>query len=127
YLHVDQPNNILLERNGKIIILSIIFTTVIITAFYLTIRTIFQQKKLSEITTDFINNMTHEFKTPIATINLAIDTLNNPRIQSRPDLIEIYTNMIKEENKRMHVLVQRILETAKLEKSSGLEIQLAPT
>lgn len=123
YLFVEEPTNILLERNGAIIVLSLIFTAVIITAFFLTIKTIFQQKKMSEITTDFINNMTHEFKTPIATINIALDTLNNPRMQAKPEMINFYTNMIKEENKRMHILVQRILETAKMEKNSGLEIQ----
>ena len=62
------------------IITSILFTFIIITAFYLTVRTMLRQKKLGEIKNDFINNMTHEFKTPIATISLAVDAMKNEKV-----------------------------------------------
>ena len=57
-----------------------LFTLIVIVAFSYTIYIIFRQKKLDDIRTDFINNMTHEFKTPIATINLALDAIRNPKI-----------------------------------------------
>jgi two-component system phosphate regulon sensor histidine kinase PhoR len=74
------------------------------------------QKKLSEIKSDFINNMTHEFKTPIATIQLASDALTNPKVINNVDQIKYYTGMIHEENKRMNMQVEKILQAAELEK-----------
>jgi len=64
-----------------IIAAAIFFTVIIIAAFYVTVRTLINQKKLSEIKSDFINNMTHEFKTPLATISLAIDAIRNEKVK----------------------------------------------
>jgi two-component system phosphate regulon sensor histidine kinase PhoR len=80
-----------------------------------------KQKKISEIKTDFINNMTHEFKTPIATINLALDSIKNPKIISDKDKVLRYISMIRDENKRMHTQVENVLRISKLEKNQ-LEI-----
>ena len=79
---------------------------------------IIQQKKISEIKTDFINNMSHEFKTPIATINLALDAISNPKSMSAPDKIERYVKMIREENSRMLTQVENVLRISQLERSN---------
>ena len=81
---------------------SVVFTMIIILTFFLTIRIILKQKKLSDIKSDFINNMTHEFKTPIATISLAVDSINTPSVITNPEKIKYFTQMIGEENKRMN-------------------------
>lgn len=99
-----------------ILIGSGLFTVIIFTAFYVTVRTLFNQKKLSEIKSDFINNMTHEFKTPLATISLAVDALRNEKVQADINKINYFSGIIKEENKRMNSQVETILQAALLEK-----------
>jgi len=76
-----------------------------------------KQKQIAAIKTDFINNMTHEFKTPIATINLALDAIKNPRIIADKDKVLNYVKMIREENKRMHAQVETVLRISKLDKN----------
>jgi two-component system phosphate regulon sensor histidine kinase PhoR len=116
YLLVKEDKSYIIKQMGPMILASIIFTTIIILAFALTVRTIFNQKKISEIKSDFINNMTHELKTPLATISLAIDALTNSKVISDQDKIRYYSAMIKEENKRMNKQVEKILQAARLEK-----------
>ncbi len=99
-----------------IILGAIGFMLVIIAAFFVTLRTLINQKKLSEIKSDFINNMTHEFKTPIATISLAVDALKNEKVLTDREKIGYFTGMIKEENKRMNRHVETILQAALQEK-----------
>lgn len=100
---------------------TILFTIIITTAFFLTIRALIRQKKLSEIKSDFINNMTHEFKTPIATISLAVDALKNEKVIGDKEKSGYFTNIIKEENKRMNKQVEIILQAAMLDRK---ELQL---
>ncbi len=95
---------------------SLIFTLIILFTFYFTLKTIFNQKKVSEIKSDFINNMTHEFKTPIATISLAADSIINPNILNYPDKVSRFTNIIKEENHRMNRQVESVLKMALIDK-----------
>jgi two-component system, OmpR family, phosphate regulon sensor histidine kinase PhoR len=95
---------------------AVIFTTIIIAAFFLTVRTLIKQKKLSEIKSDFINNMTHEFKTPLATISLAVDAIKNEKVRNSPEKMDYFTGIIKEENKRMNKQVETILQAALLDK-----------
>lgn len=97
--------------------LSIVFTLIIIIAYTSSLYQLIKQRKISEIKTDFINNMTHEFKTPIATINLAIDSIRNPKIIVDQEKVMRYLNMIKDENKRMHAQVENVLRISKLEKN----------
>lgn len=98
------------------IIGAILFTIIIAAAFFLTIRTLLRQKKLSEIKNDFINNMTHEFKTPLATISLAVDALRNEKVAVDKEKSNYFTSIIKEENKRMNKQVETILQAALLDK-----------
>ncbi len=100
---------------------AVFFTLIITTAFFITIRTLLKQKKLSEIKSDFINNMTHEFKTPLATISLAVDALKNEKVSSDKEKTTYFTGIIKEENKRMNKQVETILQAALLDKQ---EVQL---
>lgn len=95
---------------------ALLFMAVILAAFYVTIKTLLNQKKLSEIKSDFINNMTHEFKTPIATISLAVDALKNEKVQAEPERAKYFTGIIKEENIRMNKQVEAILQAALMEK-----------
>ena len=103
------------------IIMGGLFTLIIFTAFFLTIRTMLRQKKMSEIKNDFINNMTHEFKTPIATISLAVDALRNDKVRRDQQKMTYFSDIIKEENQRMNRQVETILKSALMDRQ---EIQL---
>jgi len=116
FISIREDKNLIIREMGWMIAASIVFTTIIVLAFAVTVRTLFNQKKLSEIKSDFINNMTHELKTPLATISLAIDALTNEKVIHDADKIKIYSGMIKEENKRMNKQVEKILQAARLEK-----------
>lgn len=98
-------------------LLSLVFTTVIVVAYGSAISLIYRQRQISQIKTDFINNMTHEFKTPIATINLVLDSLKNPKIKENEESLERYLTMIRDENTRMHAQVENVLRISKLEKN----------
>ena len=115
-LFIKENKNQVIGEMWWMILASIIFTCIIILAFAVTVRTLFNQKKISEIKSDFINNMTHELKTPLATISLAIDALTNEKVIHDTDKIKLYSAMIKEENKRMNKQVEKILQAARLEK-----------
>ena len=114
-----------LQGMGLFILGAILFTIIIITAFFLTIRTLLKQKKLSEIKSDFINNMTHEFKTPLATISLAVDALKNEKVIADRTKSTYFTGIIKEENIRMNKQVETILQAALLDKQK-VELALKP-
>lgn len=116
----------LLSQLVSITILSIIFTLIIIIAYTSALNQLIRQKQISEIKTDFINNMTHEFKTPIATINLALDAIRNPKIIEDKEKVFRYLQMIRDENKRMHAQVENVLRISKLEKKE-LDITKEPT
>lgn len=116
HLYIKEDKNYILRNMGWMIGASVLFTGIIISAFGLTVRTMFTQKKLSEIKSDFINNMTHELKTPLATISLAIDALTNEKVIHDTDKIRYYSTMIKDENKRMNKQVEKILQAARIEK-----------
>jgi two-component system phosphate regulon sensor histidine kinase PhoR len=99
-----------------VIIGSILFVFIVIAAFFITVRSLFTQRKLNAIKRDFINNMTHELKTPLATISLAVDALKSPKVQSESKSVDYFSNIIKEENERMNKHVEVILQAAQLEK-----------
>jgi two-component system phosphate regulon sensor histidine kinase PhoR len=97
----------------------------VIALFAYTIGTLIKQKKLSDMKNDFVNNMTHEFKTPIATISLACEALNDKDVASTEGLSKMYIGMINEENRRLGIMAEKILQTAILEKGQ-LRMKLEP-
>jgi len=100
----------------KNLLASLLFTSIILFCFAYTIQVIFRQKKVSEMRTDFINNMTHEFKTPIATISLATDAITSPLILGHTEKLKRFANIIKLENKRMNNQVEKVLQMALIDK-----------
>ncbi len=103
----------------------IFFTLIIVMAFYVTVNTLLRQKKLSEIKNDFINNMTHEFKTPLATISLAVDAMRNEKVVHDRGKSDYFSSIIKEENKRMNKQVETILQAALIDRQE-LQLKLQP-
>ena len=95
---------------------SMLFSLFILATFAMSLYFIIRQKKISEMKSDFINNMTHEFKTPIATISLAADTITNPKVINDEKSIRHFIGMIKKENSRMNKKVETILQIASLDK-----------
>lgn len=95
---------------------SFLFSIIIISTFALSLYMIVSQKKISEMKSDFINNMTHEFKTPIATISLAADTIANQKVINDEEKVRHFIGMIKKENARMNQQVENILQMSSLDK-----------
>lgn len=118
FLSIYFPNqkSYLLKTMWTILLISTLLLVIIIFAFTYTIQTIFKQKKLSEIKNDFISNMTHELKTPISTISLACEALNDKDI-TNPTTKTNYINMISQENKRLGLLVESVLKSATWDKA----------
>jgi two-component system phosphate regulon sensor histidine kinase PhoR len=108
--------NYILGRMVWILGGSFLFSLIILATFALSLFFIIRQKKISEMKSDFINNMTHEFKTPIATISLAADTITNARVINDESSIKHFISLIKKENSRMDKKVETILQIASLDK-----------
>ena len=117
YFNLVNQDKVVLNSILGMAIMSLIFTGIIILTFYYAIKQIFEQRQISEIKSDFINNMTHEFKTPIATINLALDAMKNPKVKDNQEFLTRYMRMIRDENRRMHAQVENVLRISKLEKN----------
>ena len=122
---VPDFTDIVLGEMRVMIFGAIFFTLVIISAFYVTVNALLRQKKLSEIKNDFINNMTHEFKTPLATISLAVDALRNEKVVADREKSEYFTGIIKEENRRMNKQVETILQASLLDRQEQ-QLNLKP-
>lgn len=105
---------------------SALFTIIILITFWVTLRTMVDQKRTSEVKTDFVNNMTHEFKTPLATIQLAADSIASPSIIGEPEKIRRFIGIIKEENRRMNRQVESVLQMSMLDKKD-FNLNLQPT
>jgi len=127
FLRVDFPERSkhVYRSISLLIIGSLIFTFIILFTFGMTLYYMQKQKKISDIKSDFINNMTHEFKTPIATISLATDTMNSPKILGKEKETKYYLDIIRQENKRMNKQVEKVLQMALIENDDfQLEYQL---
>ena len=85
--------------------------------YIISINYMMRQKKIADVKTDFINNMSHEFKTPLATISVATDSLANDKIATNPEKVKYYSGLIKQENLRMKKQVENILNMSKLERN----------
>ena len=110
-----KKNGYIFRKMFLILSISLLLILTVIYAFYFTVNTIYKQKQLSEIKNDFINNMTHELKTPISTIQLACEALTDSDMNS-PESQGTFIEMIKDENARLKGLVDTVLKTAILDK-----------
>ncbi len=118
YLNIDFPGkkNYLLSQAILPLSASGILLLVVIGCFSYAIMVILRQKKISEVKNDFINNMTHEFKTPIATVSLATEALQDDDIKGNKTFVDRYVSVIQEENKRLGMQVEKVLQIASLDK-----------
>ncbi len=118
YLYVVFPekNRFLDFSTFWVMFASVLLSGAIIGLFYASVSTIVKQKKLSEVKNDFINNMTHEFKTPISTVALACEMLQDADIQSNTGHLNRYLKVIQDENRRLGSQVEKVLQAAALDK-----------
>ena len=106
----------ILKNMGWVFVSSLLFIALIIFCMAYAVLTIIKQKKISEVTNDFINNMTHELKTPISTVALACEAIQDPDIRQMPKQVNRYLNIIKEENDRLGSQVEKVLQIAVLDR-----------
>lgn len=111
-----------LAKNNLPMLLGTFMSLLTILGIYIiSINYMMRQKKIADVKTDFINNMSHEFKTPLATISVATDSLANDKIATNPEKVKYYSGLIKQENLRMKKQVENVLNMSKLERN---EVQL---
>ncbi|WP_230981289.1 sensor histidine kinase [Echinicola salinicaeni] len=115
-INFPSKNGFLLSQIWLPLSSSLVFLLIIIFCFVYAIKVIIRQKKLSETKNDFINNMTHEFKTPIATVSLAVEALQDPELVNQDTFRNRYLGIIKDENKRLGSQVEKVLQAAALDK-----------
>lgn len=115
-INFNNRSKFILQNIWLSLFISILLTGILLYTFSYTIMAILRQKKFSRIKSDFINNMTHEFKTPIATISLAVDSMLHPLVRKNEKEVDRFGAIIKKENARMNDQIERVLELAKFEK-----------
>ncbi|MFM7666992.1 MAG: sensor histidine kinase [Bacteroidota bacterium] len=118
YLFFPDKRSFVLQEMQNSLIVSLILVVFIIASLIIMFRTIIEQKRLSEMKSDFISNMTHEFKTPISTISLACQAMSDTDMidEQANAAVSPYVKMINQENKRLETLVESILQSAVIEK-----------
>ena len=117
-VYFPNKNNFLFKRMALVLACSAFLLLLIIACFSYTVLTIIKQKKLSDLKTDFINNMTHEFKTPVSTILLASEALLEKDAATKPERLKKLVEVIKYENDRIGMHVERVLQLAAMEKGN---------
>jgi two-component system phosphate regulon sensor histidine kinase PhoR len=125
FIYFPEKNNHVIRQVWLPIVSSIVFIFVIIFCFVYAIKVIIRQKELSKIKNDFINNMTHEFKTPLATVSLAVEALQDPDLSYQDKFRTRYLGIIKDENKRLVSQVEKVLQAAALDKKD-FQLKIEP-
>ena len=116
YLKVYFPKKSnYLSESVSFLLPSIVFSIILLITFTITIYTIFRQKKLSEMKTDFVNNMTHELKTPVSTISIAAQMMKDSDISKTPEVFRHISSVINDETKRLGFLVEKVLQMSLFE------------
>lgn len=115
-LYFSDRQGIILEDLTGWGVISVVFILILIVGFYFSANTMLRQKKLSEMKNDFVNNMTHEFKTPISTVNLTGEMLLKPNVLGDKEKVKWYTRIILDENNRLKKQVEQILQIAVIDR-----------
>jgi len=115
-VYFEHQQKMILNKMIILPVMSGLFLLTLVFSFFFTLYAMIKQKKLSEIKTDFVNNMTHEFKTPISTISVSSEMLTKDKIIESPDKIKKYAGIIFDENTRLKNQVERVLQIAILDK-----------
>ncbi|MCK5847107.1 MAG: HAMP domain-containing histidine kinase [Bacteroidales bacterium] len=115
-IYFPKEKRYLLKEMGLMLFLSIIIILSVVYLFSYSVSAIVKQSKLSVIKNDFINNMTHEFKTPISTISLVCQALSDGDVENTPELLDSYISIINDENQRLAGMAEKILQTAIIDK-----------
>ena len=123
YINFTNRSKLILNEMWLILALSVFTLLLVFTVFYITLRNMLLQKRLSEMKTDFINNMTHELKTPLSTISVASSSLGNRSIIQQEKKVEELSGLIKRQNKHLSGLIDRILDINIWEKD---QVKLKP-
>ena len=115
-IYFPHQKEYILTQMGWWLVLSLAFMLILALGFFFTVYLMIRQKKLSDMKNDFVNNMTHEFKTPISTISITSELLMKGNINSNPEKVEKYASVIYDENARLKGQVERVLQMAVLDK-----------
>jgi len=115
-LYFPAERGIFLQRMSTIVAMILCLVFLVSAISFVSLYSLYRQKKVSEVTNEFVDNMTHEFKTPISTISLACEALGDNATKSDPDLQSTYVNIIHDENERLRSMVTNILQIAQLKK-----------
>lgn len=116
FVYFPERQSYLAEQVWTTLISSVILILVMGVCFYVAMSTIVRQKKLSDMKNDFINNMTHEFKTPVSTISLATQMLEDDAVAASPTMLKRYLGIIRDENQRLGSQVEKVLQAARFDR-----------
>ena len=118
-VHFPDMNSYIFS-SVRFMIPSVVFTVILLLTFLFTIVSVFRQKRYSEIKNDFINNMTHELKTPIASISLAAQMMNDESVTKSPQMLKHLGGVINDESKRLRFLVEKVLQMSMFDKQKAV-------
>ncbi|MBA4851672.1 sensor histidine kinase KdpD [Emticicia sp. BO119] len=125
YVHFPDTQGFILRNMWTVFASSVFLILMIGGIFYTSVNTMLKQKKLATIKNDFINNMTHEFKTPISTISLAVEVMKDNDVKKDNNKMNRYLNIIQDENRRLGTQVEKVLQMALLDKGD-VKLKLEP-